>query len=34
LVEGIYARHTGKTIEEVSRDMERDFFMSPADARD
>ena len=33
LLEEIYARHTGKTIEEVSRDMERDFFMGPAEAR-
>jgi ATP-dependent Clp protease, protease subunit len=33
-LEEIYASHTGKTIEEVSRDMERDFFMSPAEARD
>ena len=29
-LEEIYAQHTGKPIEEVSRDMERDFFMSPA----
>ena len=34
LLEEIYARHTGRTIEEVSRDMERDFFMSPAEARE
>jgi ATP-dependent Clp protease protease subunit len=34
LLEEIYARHIGKTVEEVSRDMERDFFMSPAEARD
>jgi ATP-dependent Clp protease protease subunit len=34
LLEQIYARHTGKTVEDVSRDMERDFFMSPAEARD
>ena len=34
LLEEIYARHTGRTIEEVSRDMERDFFMGPAEARD
>ena len=34
LLEEIYARHTGKPVEEVSRDMERDFFMSPAEARD
>jgi ATP-dependent Clp protease protease subunit len=34
LLEEIYARHTGRTIEEVSRDMERDFFMGPAEAKD
>jgi ATP-dependent Clp protease protease subunit len=34
LLEGIYARHTGKTVEEVSRDMERDFFMGPQEAKD
>ena len=34
LLEEIYATHTGKGVEEVSRDMERDFFMSPAEARD
>ena len=34
LLEEIYARHTAKTIEEVSRDMERDFFMGPAEAKD
>ena len=28
-LEEIYAVHTGKTQEEISRDMERDFFMSP-----
>ena len=31
-LEEIYAEHTGKTIEDVSHDMERDFFMSPVDA--
>jgi len=31
-LEEIYSLHTGKSIEEVSRDMERDFFMSPQDA--
>jgi ATP-dependent Clp endopeptidase proteolytic subunit ClpP len=30
-LEEIYSEHTGKPIEELSRDMERDFFMS-ADA--
>ena len=29
----IYARHTGKSIEELSHDMERDRFMSAADAQ-
>ena len=29
-LEEIYSEHTGKSIEDVSRDMERDFFMSPA----
>jgi ATP-dependent Clp protease protease subunit len=33
-LEEIYARHTGKNVEEISRDMERDFFMSPQEARD
>ncbi len=31
-LEEIYAHHTGKSQEEISRDMERDFFMSPQDA--
>ena len=31
-MEEIYAEHTGKGIEDVSRDMERDFFMSPQEA--
>jgi ATP-dependent Clp protease protease subunit len=31
-LEEIYAHHTGKPQEEISRDMERDFFMSPQDA--
>jgi ATP-dependent Clp protease protease subunit len=33
-LEEIYAHHTGKPQEEISRDMERDFFMSPQEARD
>jgi ATP-dependent Clp protease protease subunit len=33
-LEEIYAEHTGKPQEEISRDMERDFFMSPAEAKD
>ena len=28
-LEEIYAHHTGQEIEKISRDMERDFFMSP-----
>ena len=32
LLEEIYARHTGKTIEEVSRDMERDRFFKADEA--
>jgi ATP-dependent Clp protease protease subunit len=31
-LEEIYAQHTGKSQEEISRDMERDFFMSPQEA--
>jgi ATP-dependent Clp protease protease subunit len=31
-LEEIYAKHTGKGQEEISRDMERDFFMSPEEA--
>ena len=31
-LEEIYSLHTGKSIEIVSRDMERDFFMSPQEA--
>ncbi|MGH8111955.1 MAG: ATP-dependent Clp endopeptidase proteolytic subunit ClpP [Rhodanobacteraceae bacterium] len=30
----IYAKHTGKTIEEIAHDMERDRFMSATEARD
>ena len=30
----IYAHHTGKSQEEISRDMERDFFLSPEEARE
>jgi ATP-dependent Clp protease protease subunit len=30
----IYAKHTGKTVEQIARDMERDRFMSAEDARD
>ena len=31
-LEEIYSEHTGKGVEEVSRDMERDFFMGPQEA--
>jgi len=31
-LEEIYSLHTGKTQEEISHDMERDFFMSPVEA--
>ena len=31
-LEEIYAEHTGKSVEDVSKDMERDFFMSPQEA--
>ena len=30
----IYAKHTGKTVEQVAHDMERDRFMSAEEARD
>jgi ATP-dependent Clp protease protease subunit len=33
-LEEIYSLHTEKSIEEVSRDMERDFFMSPTEAKE
>jgi ATP-dependent Clp protease protease subunit len=33
-LEEIYSLHTGKPVEEVSRDMERDFFMSPQEAQE
>ena len=33
-LEEIYTQHTGKSQEEISRDMERDFFLSPAEAKD
>jgi ATP-dependent Clp protease protease subunit len=33
-LEEIYAEHTEKPIEEISRDMERDFFMSPVEAQE
>ena len=33
-LEEIYTLHTGKTQEEVSHDMERDFFLSPQEAKE
>src|ERR671932_624171 len=33
-VEEIYAVHTGKDVEQISADIERDRFMTPDDARD
>ncbi len=30
----IYAKHTGRPLEDVERAMERDFFMNPEEARD
>src|SRR5436190_989821 len=33
-MEEIMAHHTGKPLEEVSKDMERDYFMSSQEARD
>jgi len=34
LLNEILARHTGKTVDEVSRDTERDYFMSAEQAKD
>ncbi len=33
-LEEIYAHHTGRPIDDISRDMERDFFMTPQEAKD
>ena len=33
-LEEIYAEHTGKSQEVISRDMERDFFLSPPEAKE
>jgi ATP-dependent Clp protease protease subunit len=30
----IYAKHCGREVEEIERDVERDFFMTPEQARD
>ena len=34
IAEEIYSLHTGKPVEDVSRDMERDFFLSPDEAKE
>lgn len=34
LLQEIYAKHSGKTVEEVAKSMERDNFMSPEEAKD
>ena len=34
IVVGIYAQHTGRPREQVERDIERDFFMTPEQAKD
>ena len=34
IIVGIYAQHTGRPKEQVERDIERDFFMTPAQAKD
>jgi len=33
-LEEIYAEHTGKEVEAISSDMERDFFMTPQEAKE
>jgi ATP-dependent Clp protease protease subunit len=33
-LEGIISDHTGQSLEKVSKDMERDYFMSPEEARE
>jgi ATP-dependent Clp protease protease subunit len=34
IVIGIYAQHTGRPKEQIERDIERDFFMTPQQAKD
>jgi ATP-dependent Clp protease protease subunit len=34
IIVGIYAKHTGRSTEQVERDIERDFFMTPEMAKD
>jgi ATP-dependent Clp protease, protease subunit len=33
-LEAIYSQHSGRSLDEVSRDMERDFFLGPDEAKD
>jgi ATP-dependent Clp protease protease subunit len=33
-MEEIYAEHTGRSVDEIRRDMERDHFFTPHEARD
>ena len=33
-LEEIYSQHTGQDVEKISRDMERDFFMTPQEAKE
>ena len=34
LMEEIMSRHTGQTVEKVSKDMDRDYYMTAAEAQD
>ena len=34
MLNGILAKHSGKTVEEVTRDTDRDHFMSAAEAKE
>lgn len=34
ILEGIYARHTGQDKEKLRKDMERDYFMDPTEAKE
>jgi ATP-dependent Clp protease protease subunit len=34
IIVGIYAQHTGRSTEQVERDIERDFFMTPQAAKE
>ncbi|EPG68014.1 putative ATP-dependent Clp endopeptidase, proteolytic subunit ClpP [Leptospira wolffii serovar Khorat str. Khorat-H2] len=33
VLNGLYAKHTGKTVEEVQKDTERDLYMTPEEAQ-